>query len=61
MTEYRRQQALAWLKEEADRCRRAPVLNGCQMKPEWEDMIENCEAAIEALEAVGRSEKCESD
>ena len=52
MTEYRRQQALSWLRAEAESCRRAPILNGCQMKPEWEDMIENCEAAIEALEAV---------
>lgn len=57
MTEYRRQEAIKWLREEADSYRRVPVMNGCQMKPEWEDMIENCEAAIEALETVGRIEE----
>lgn len=57
MTEYRRQEAIKWLRAEADSYRRAPVMNGCPMQPEWEDMIENCEAAIEALEDVGRREE----
>lgn len=52
MTEYRRQQALAWLREELLSLRHAPEVNGCPMKPEWEEMIANCKAAIEALEAV---------
>lgn len=57
MTEYRRQQALAWLRAEAESCRRAPDLNGCQMRPQWQEVIDVCETAIEALEAVGRSDK----
>ena len=52
MTEYRRQQALAWLRAEAESCRRAPDLNGCPMQPEWQEIIDVCETAIEALEAV---------
>lgn len=52
MTEYKRQKALSWLREEADRCRRAPDLNGCPMQPEWKEILDVCEAAIEALEAV---------
>lgn len=52
MTEYRRQKAIAWLKEELDRCRRAPDLNGCKMQPQWQEVIDVCETAIEALEAV---------
>ena len=52
MTEYKRQQALEFLQEEADSCRRAPDINGCPMQPEWQEIIEVCEAAIEALEAV---------
>lgn len=53
MTEYRRQQALAWLKEEADRCRRAPEINGCPMTPEWQETLDVCLTAIEALERIG--------
>ena len=52
MTERRRQQAILWLREEADRCRRAPDLNGCQMQPQWQEVLDVCETAIEALEAV---------
>lgn len=60
MTENRRQKALSWLRAEVENCRRAPDLNGCPMQPEWKEMIEVCEAAIEALEAVGSDGKCES-
>lgn len=52
MTEDRRQKALAWLRAEVENFRRAPDLNGCPMQPEWQEIIEVCEAAIEALEAV---------
>lgn len=57
MTEYRRQQALSWLRAEAESCRRAHDLNGCPMQPQWQEVIDVCETAIEALEAVGRSDK----
>ena len=57
MTEYKRQQAILWLRSEAERCRRAPKLNGCPMQPQWQEILDVCEAAIEALEAV----TCESD
>ena len=52
MTEYKRQQAILWLRAEAERCRRAPKLNGCPMQPEWQEILDVCEAAIEALAAV---------
>ena len=52
MTERRRQQAILWLRAEAERCRRAPYINGCSMTPEWQEILDVCEAAIEALEAV---------
>ena len=57
MTEHRRQQAILWLRSEAENWRRAPDMNGCPMQPEWQEILDVCEAAIEALEAV----KCESD
>ena len=57
MTEYKRQQAILWLRAEAERCRRAPKQNGCPMQPEWQEMIEVCEVAIEALETVRKAEK----
>ena len=56
MTEYKRQQALEFFREEADSCRRAPYLNGCPMQPQWQETLDVCLTAIEALEAVGRSE-----
>lgn len=52
MNEYRRQQALSWLRAEADSYRRAPDLNGCPMQPQWQEGLEACLTAIEALEAV---------
>lgn len=52
MTEYKRQQALEFLREEADSCRRAPEINGCPMTPEWQRILDVCRTAIEALEAV---------
>lgn len=52
MTEYKRQQAILWLRSEAERCRRAPKLNGCPMQPQWKEILDVCETAIEALEAV---------
>ena len=60
MTEYRRQEAIKWLRAERDSYRRAPDLNGCQMQPQWQEALDVCETAREVLEAVGRSEKCES-
>ena len=41
MTEYSRQKAIAWLKEELDRCRRAPDLNGCKMQPQ-RPVVQRC-------------------
>lgn len=61
MTEECRWKALKWFLEESKAIRLAPRINGCEMKPEWAEALEACETAIEALEAVGRSEKCESD
>lgn len=52
MTENRRQKAISWLRAEADSYRRATYLNGCDMQPEWQAIIDVCEDAIEALEAV---------
>ena len=52
MTEYRRQQALEFFREEADSCRRAPEINGCPMTPEWQRILDACLTAIEALEAT---------
>lgn len=52
MTEARRQEALAWFREEIRSCRIAPRINGCKMTPEWQKIIDVCEAAVEALQAV---------
>lgn len=52
MTEARKQEALAWFREEIRSCRAAPSINGCPMTPDWRHIIDMCEAAIEALQAV---------
>lgn len=41
--------AIAWITRELDLLRRAPALNGCEMKPEWAEQIEVLETALEAL------------
>lgn len=37
------------LLEEIDRCRRAPDLNGCDMKEEWQRTIDVCSVAVNAI------------
>ena len=37
------------LLEEIDRCRRAPDLNGCEMREEWKKTIDVCSIAVSAV------------
>lgn len=45
-----RQEAIQFFREEADRYRRAPEINGCPMTPEWERGLTMCVIAIGLLE-----------
>lgn len=48
--ERKRMKAIAFFEEEGQRLLRAPEVNGCDMKPEWEERIEMCHIAIAVLE-----------
>lgn len=49
MTNEKRNHAIEWITRELGFLRRAPALNGCEMKKEWAEQIEVFEAALEAL------------
>lgn len=51
MTPEQRDTAIAWLQDEIRSLRLAPTINGCDMKPEWEDMLEIMETCLEAVKA----------
>lgn len=44
-----REEVIKLLQEELERCQRAPELNGCEMKPEWQRTMDVCSIAIEAI------------
>lgn len=44
-----KEEAVRLLLEEMERCQRAPELNGCEMKPEWQRTMDVCRVAVEAL------------
>jgi len=44
-----KKKAIAWLEEEIDRYSRAPIVNQCDMCPEWQEAIDNYMTAIMAL------------
>ena len=43
------QKAIQYFQDEIDRCRRAPDLNGCPMREEWQETIDACQIALEAI------------
>lgn len=47
------EEAKKWLREELERLRRAPDLNGCPMTQEWAEQIRVFTVALEAIEAQG--------
>lgn len=47
----RTEEAKKWLREELERLRRAPDLNGCPMTQEWAEQIRVFTVALEAIEA----------
>lgn len=54
-----REKAIQYLEEEITRCRRAPELNGCEMREDWQETIDVCEMAITALREEER--RCKND
>lgn len=56
----RTEEAKKWLREELERLRRAPDLNGCPMTQEWAEQIRVFTVALEAIEAQ-ESNRVESD
>ena len=44
-----REEVIKLLQEEVERCQRAPELNGCEMKPEWQQTMDVCQIAIDAI------------
>lgn len=44
-----KEEAVRLLLEEMERCQRAPELNGCEMKPEWQRTMDVCLVAVEAI------------
>lgn len=44
-----REEVIKLLQEELERCQRAPELNGCEMKPEWQRTMDVCRVAVEAI------------
>lgn len=44
-----RSEVVKLLLEEIDRCRRAPDLNGCEMREEWQKTIDVCSIAVSAI------------
>lgn len=44
-----RSEVVKLLMEEIDRCRRAPDLNGCEMREEWQRTIDVCRIAVNAI------------
>ena len=56
----RTEEAKKWLREELERLRRAPALNGCPMTQEWAEQIRVFTVALEAIEAQ-ESNRVESD
>ncbi len=44
--------AISFLKEEIERLKRAPKLNGCEMTEEWQKQLEICKAAVIACRKV---------
>ena len=44
--------AIAHYTEEIERLKRAPQVNDCEMLPQWESAINNCEIYIEAIERM---------
>lgn len=46
----RTEEAKKWLREELERLRRAPDLNGCPMTQEWAEQIRVFTVALEAIE-----------
>ena len=47
--EHERFRAIAHYTEEIERLKRAPEVNECEMRPEWAEMIEIYETAIDLL------------
>ena len=45
----KREEVIKLLQEELERCQRAPELNGCEMKPEWQRTMDVCRVAVEAI------------
>ena len=56
----RTEEAKKWLREELERLRRAPDLNGCPLTQEWAEQIRVFTVALEAIEAQ-ESNRVESD
>lgn len=48
----RTEEAKKWLREELERLRRAPDLNGCPMTQDWAEQIRVFTVALEAIEAA---------
>lgn len=46
----KKEQAVAWLKEEIRSLERAPELNGCHMTPEWAAQLEIMRTCLEAVQ-----------
>lgn len=44
-----REEVIKLLQEELERYQRAPELNGCEMKPEWQKTMDVCRVAVEAI------------
>lgn len=51
----RTEEAKKWLREELERLRRAPDLNGCPMTQEWAEQIRVFTVALESIEAQERT------
>lgn len=45
----KKEQAVAWLKEEIRSLERAPKLNGCPMTPEWAEQLDIMRTCLEAV------------
>lgn len=43
------EKAIQYFQEEIDRCQRAPALNGCPMREEWQETINVCQIAVAAI------------
>lgn len=47
-----KERAILWIERELRFLREAPLINGCEMKPEWAEQIDVWEAALDALKTV---------